>query len=253
MTNDTYEDVTGVEIVPATSTTLFRTDDPAEVIQIARQLAGQLREVVIQGGMTQRIKGRDHVRIEGWQTLGSMLGVSPYVVWTRKLDDGWEARAEARTVDGRIVGAAEAMVTHAERNWADSDEYALRSMAQTRAMSKALRGPLGFVMSLAGQDATPAEEVDAGAEPTAAELPGWAMHTSPDDIPVIRSNLERILAPTGHAQHAAEEVGSAIWTASDSGFPRIVADTLALIAQMLAQTPAGGPWAPGSGIQENPS
>ena len=39
------------------------------------------------------------------------------------------------------------------------DDYALRSMAQTRATSKALRQPLGFVMSLAGFDPTPAEEM----------------------------------------------------------------------------------------------
>ena len=44
-------------------------------------------------------------------------------------------------------------------SWAKADDYAIRSMAQTRATSKALRMPLGFVMELAGFDATPADEI----------------------------------------------------------------------------------------------
>ena len=78
----------------------------------------------------------EHLMIEAWTTVGSTLGISPYVVWSKPLPggNGWEARAEARTVDGRIVGAAEAMVTREERNWTRAEDYALRSMAQTRAM-----------------------------------------------------------------------------------------------------------------------
>ena len=58
-----------------------------------------------------------------------------------------------------MIGAAEAECLYAEANWKGRDDYALRSMAQTRATSKALRQPLGFVISLAGFDPTPAEEM----------------------------------------------------------------------------------------------
>jgi hypothetical protein len=75
------------------------------------------------------------------------------------MDDGWEARVEARTRAGEIVGAAEAECLRSENTWANRDDYALRSMAQTRATSKALRQPLGFVMQLAGFNPTPAEEM----------------------------------------------------------------------------------------------
>lgn len=60
---------------------------------------------------------------------------------------------------GRIVGSAEAMCTRDERMWANRDDYALRSMAQTRATSKALASPLRFVITLAGYEGTPAEEM----------------------------------------------------------------------------------------------
>jgi hypothetical protein len=143
-------------------TTLFRTEDPVEVLERASRVAQALKGVIDQQKLVSNIQGREHVRVEGWTTLGSMLGVVPVVVWTRRTDDGWEARVEARTMDGRTVGAAEAMCSKTERTWKSRDDYALRSMAQTRATSKALRGPLGFVVTLAGYEATPAEEMPTG-------------------------------------------------------------------------------------------
>jgi hypothetical protein len=72
---------------------------------------------------------------------------------------------EARTLDGRAIAAAEAECLRAERRWAQADDYAVRSMAQTRATSKALRLPLGFVIQLAGFEATPADEAPAADDP----------------------------------------------------------------------------------------
>jgi hypothetical protein len=63
-----------------------------------------------------------------------MLGVVPVVEWTRPLEDGagWEARVQAFTLDGRLVGADESMCSRSESHWRTRDEFALRSMAQTR-------------------------------------------------------------------------------------------------------------------------
>lgn len=152
----------GSELVPAepvAATNLFRTDDPVEVLAKATVTANALKAVLVEKGMIQRIGPSEHVRVEGWQTLGAMLGVVPVVAWTRKLERGWEARVEARTLDGRVVGAGEAECLRDEANWRDSDDYAVRSMAQTRATSKALAGPLRFVITLAGFSGTPAEEM----------------------------------------------------------------------------------------------
>lgn len=144
---------------PGGPMTLFGTDDPEAVIAKATRSAEALAAVVRDRKLAVNIKGREHVKVEGWTLLGSMLGVFPVCVWSRKLDGGWEARVEARTRFGEVVGAAEAECLYSEARWKDRDDYALRSMAQTRATSKALRQPLGFVMTLAGFDATPAEEM----------------------------------------------------------------------------------------------
>lgn len=139
--------------------TLFGTDDPTAVVERASNVATALAGVIKERKLSSRISGKDHVNVEGWTLLGSMLGVFAEVEWSRPLDNGWEARAVARTLDGRIVGAAEAMCTTNEGRWRSADPYAVRSMAQTRAVSKALRLPLGFLMHLAGYSATPAEEL----------------------------------------------------------------------------------------------
>jgi hypothetical protein len=162
--------------------TLFGTSDPAMLIERAQSHAKALVGVIRSQHLYKTIGNKNHVLVEAWTLLGSMLGVFPVVVWTRRTQDpeGWEARVEARTLAGAVVGAAEGQCTRAENMWSwepigkggrklqPRDDYALRSMAQTRATSKALRGPLGFIIVLAGYEATPAEEMPAApANPSA--------------------------------------------------------------------------------------
>jgi hypothetical protein len=145
-------------------TTLFGTNNPAEALAQMTEVATTLADVVRAQNLVVSIGQSEHVRVEGWTFLGSLLGVFPVVVWTHPVmrDDvqvGWEARVEARTRTGEVVGAAEAECLTDERTWKGRDDYARRSMAQTRAVSKALRHPLGFVMQLAGFHPTPVDEV----------------------------------------------------------------------------------------------
>jgi hypothetical protein len=183
----------GTDIGPVThnpaSQTLFRTDDPVEVVEQAGRVADALKGVLTRQGLTQKIGGRDHVLVEGWTTLGSMLGVFAVKEWVRELPwpdpvpqaltqqhgrglvFGYEASFQARRGDGTVIGGAEAECKRTENSWKGRDDYALKSMAQTRATSKALRVPLGFIVTLAGYEATPE-----------AEIP----HAAPvDDRPVI--------------------------------------------------------------------
>lgn len=150
---------TTVATIPQSPVGLFRTAEPTEIIERATGMATALKEVVAKQGLLSNIKGKEYPRCEAWTLLGSMLGVFPVLVWSRPVEHGWEARVEARTISGAIIGAAEAQCLRTESAWAKRDDYALRSMAQTRATAKCLRMPLGFIMSLAGYEATPAEEM----------------------------------------------------------------------------------------------
>lgn len=155
-------DEPGMDLEPVVESpaNLFRTTDPVEVLQRARETADAFKPVVSNHSVS--IQGRQHVTVEGWQVLGAMLGVTAVCEWTHKLEDGWEARVEARTLDGRVIGAAEAECLRSESTWESRDDYALRSMAQTRATSKALASVLRFVATLAGVEGTPAEEMPSG-------------------------------------------------------------------------------------------
>jgi hypothetical protein len=145
--------------VAGSPATLFRSDDPklvrARAVEVANELAGIIRAQ----NLYVKIRGEEYVLVEGWTLAGTMLGVFPVLEWSRRIDDGWEARTEARTLSGAVIGAAESMCVRSERKWAKAEEHALRSMAATRSTSRALRQPLGFVMELAGFKATPAEDM----------------------------------------------------------------------------------------------
>jgi hypothetical protein len=182
---------------PTAPPTLFGTSDPEVALARMAKVAAALVDVVRDRGLVVRISGREHLTAEAWTTLGGMLGVVPIVVWTRPLDDGagWEARVEARTLDGRVVGAAESMCTRAERTWRDRDEYALRSMAQTRAIGRALRAPLGQVVRIAGYDPAGAEEIDADPEEPVAVSGGKSspsINPDPEQWALIRELLTEL-------------------------------------------------------------
>lgn len=168
-----------VESSTSTGLTLYDPHGPtgSEVIARASEKATALAEVIEQRQLYSVINKRRHVLVEGWTLLGSMMGVFPVAVSTERLVDeqggflGFAARVEARTIDGAVVGAANARCLRSEGNWKSRDEFAIESMAQTRATSKALRMPLGFVMQLAGFDPAPAEEMGDVPAPKAKQKP----------------------------------------------------------------------------------
>jgi hypothetical protein len=73
--------------------------------------------------------------------------------------------------DGRDVGWGEGRCTRGERTWANRDDYALASQAQTRGQSRALAAPLRFIVKLAGYATTPADEMSDGEAPVIEAAP----------------------------------------------------------------------------------
>jgi hypothetical protein len=145
---------------------LFNTDDPDLVLARSAKVANLLKDVVNKAHLVLKIGQSEYIKVEGWTTLGALVGLFAQTEWTRPLaeDAGWEAAVVVRNAQGAEFGRAEAQCLRSEKNWKNRDDYALRSMAQTRAMGKALRMPLGFIATLAGYEATPAEEMPASQE-----------------------------------------------------------------------------------------
>lgn len=156
------ETVEVAEIVPIGQRSIYLSTDPMDQLNEARQRASVLVEVVKEQGLAKSFGGgKPHVFVEGWQFLASQFGLIPDIEWTKELDDGWEARAALRRLsDGVVIAHGDGECRKTERNWKDRDSYAIRSMAQTRAVSKVCRIALSSVMVMAGFNATPAEEMD---------------------------------------------------------------------------------------------
>lgn len=157
------KDEIAVVETPRQSPSLFNSSSPSMIIEEATDIANQLSDIIKTKKLYKPIGAKSHVFVEGWTTLGALLGVFPYPESSVRLDRedeiAYEASVVVRTLDGVEVSKGEAICSSKEANWRNSDEYAIKSMATTRATSKAMRIPLGWVMVLAGYSATPAEEM----------------------------------------------------------------------------------------------
>ena len=151
------------ELVPVSgnSGNLLGTSDPIEHLRRARRHADELVAVIREKHLYKTIRGKNHVQVEAWTLLGSMLGVFPILEDTERVEidgaRGWRATVSAKTLAGVTVGRAAALcMTNESRGgkqlWKDADEHDLLAMAQTRATRNALKGPLGFIVQLAGYD-----------------------------------------------------------------------------------------------------
>lgn len=165
----------------------FATASPALTLARGKAVADAAAPVIHELNLVKRIGQSAHVYFDGWTMVGAMVGVFPVTVrtWEIGQDEGYGANVEARTLSGEVVGAADAIVMRDEqvggkRKWLEAPAFQVASMAQTRAGGKALRQPLGWIMRLAGYEATPAEEMDEGAAARGETVsggkgvkPGW--------------------------------------------------------------------------------
>ena len=142
------------------------------------QMATVLKEHIINNKLYTTIKDKNYVHVEGWQFAGGLLGTFPRVVQVTCLenkDNGggsntWRYLAEVEIVrsDGSVVSRGFGLCSSKEENYSGrrwKDEYAVLSMAQTRAIGKAYRNVIAWVMKLAGYEGTPKEEMEEVAIP----------------------------------------------------------------------------------------
>lgn len=135
---------------------------PADVIARGAEQAKPLAELIKAQKLSVKISGREYVRAEGWVTLAAMNGVLPREVEVERIEDGTYIATVAliRISDGTELTRASAECGVDEPLWAQRPNYARRSMAITRATGKACRIAFSWVISMAGYEPTPFEEMD---------------------------------------------------------------------------------------------
>lgn len=141
------------------------------------QLSNELSKLIREKGLSSNIQGKQFVNVEGWQFAGASLGLMPIITDTKDLSNEnsikYMATCEVRNINtGAVVATGIALCSNSEKTKRYFDEYAILSMAQTRAIGKAYRNLLAWLMKAAGFEATPAEEMDfANEEPKKPSKP----------------------------------------------------------------------------------
>ena len=156
-------------------------------IEVATKVAASLKNVIQSQNLAVKIGPSEYVTAEGWEVLGTMLGCTPYVESVEEIPSNHKAKFMYKaTVSIRqgdtILSRASAM---AERNNMQKDRPSVYSMAQTRALGKAYRMALSWIVKMADYEPTPAEEMPRFKKPVSNGK--WA---EPSDEDIIDINVE---------------------------------------------------------------
>ena len=136
-------------------------------------LATDLAKFIKENKLTTTVQGKEFVNVEGWQYAGSRLGIVPIVDHVINVSNDQEIKYQAKVTlfdmrSGHTVGAGFAICSSKEQGKKFYQEFAIMSMAQTRAIGKAYRNILAWIIRAAGYEPTPAEEMEYGGNTPAA-------------------------------------------------------------------------------------
>jgi hypothetical protein len=141
-----------------------------ETMHLATDLAKFIRE----NKLFLNIQGKEYVNVEGWQYAGARLGILPVVEQLINISDDKEVKYQAKVNllnlrTEQVVGTGFAICSNKEAGKKYYQEFAIASMAQTRAIGKAYRNILAWIIRAAGYEPTPAEEMDYVTHPAGRE------------------------------------------------------------------------------------
>lgn len=163
--------------------------------QAVLEFANQLKQLIVDNHLYTDIKGKNYVNVEGWQIAGAFIGISPTVEVVENLSQGtfykYRAEVSLRDKEGNKVGYGVAICTNKEAGKHNFDEYAVCSMAQTRAIGKAYRMRIGWLLKVAGYETTPAEEMDAVMEAQTVKKPKAKPEFSMREVSYAIDTLEQ--------------------------------------------------------------
>ena len=141
----------------------YEIDKPQQMIKMANVLKAH----IVKNNLYAVIAGKNYVMVEGWQFAGGLMGLFPRITKVESIGPNkWLAQAEiVSKKNNEVMATGFAICSKEEAKKKTFDEYAILSMAQTRAIGKAYRNLIGWVIKMTGYESTPAEEMKKGNEP----------------------------------------------------------------------------------------
>ena len=168
-TNIRFDYVPEVKKSEVAITKNFEITSPMKAITLAETV----EKLITEKKLFSLIQGKKFVNVEGWQFAGLAFGLIPIMHEPTNLSNEnevkYSASVELINKDGVKMGYGYAVCSNKERLKERFDEYAICSMAQTRAIGKAYRNCIAWLMKASGFEPTPVEEMEARKDP-ATEL-----------------------------------------------------------------------------------
>jgi hypothetical protein len=209
-----YEDDSGPKRQAHLPATIFDMP-PSRRIAFATLIADELSRIIEKQKLYAIVQGKKHVLVEGWNVMGVLLGIMPREREVKRLDNGsYEASVDLVNVQtGLVVGGASHICSVNEKRWSNADEYAVRSMAVTRATGKSFRLGFSWVMKLAGYEPTPMEEMPWEEAPQKPAQPpqSFKQYDAKEHGPHLHKILAREKVPEACWGLIEEEMANKTW------------------------------------------
>lgn len=129
----------------------------------------RFREFVNKNSLSGTIQKKNYLKAEAWQYLAHLLGLRVVTDCTALVNMhepdpdknflGVKCYCSLYDKDGRVVGSGTMTAQCREAFLENKDDYAVYGMAQTRAISRAMRNSYGWIARDAGYEATPWDEI----------------------------------------------------------------------------------------------
>lgn len=133
----------------------------------AKQAADALVAFVNSNNLSINIAGKRYLLVEAWQFIGMQMCLTEIVrtcdqVAPFEESDEIKYKAEVEIINqqGTVMSRGFAWCSNKEQKKKSFDEYAVASMAQTRAIGKAYRNKFAWIVKMAGYEGTPADEIN---------------------------------------------------------------------------------------------
>lgn len=175
------------------------TATPADILNKASEAAKVLKQMITQTKSSVKIGTSEHIKQEGWQTIGSIYHVTARTktVEPCEINGVSGAHAIVDLVDdftGNVIGSGQSFCMRDEMNRKNQPWFQLASMAQTRASSRAFANKFRWITVMAGYAPTPAEEMEG------AEIPSQKVTKPIEDIASRVLKAKEILIADGMKQ-----------------------------------------------------
>ncbi len=164
MSEQKRSEIEELEVTPERAIVLSPTQKPTVFFAQASQLAKEVSKVIEDAGLVTEVAGRKYVSAAGFATLASMFGLGTVVEdWGVVRHEGQISYVWAKVSVRKgevVVGSAIGVATYEEGAWRRDERWSERplqhlvSLAQTRAMRKALSNLLAPILALTRYETT---------------------------------------------------------------------------------------------------